>query len=507
MEPNHLVNKITNLVNKIIKYILNVIETMGIITVHIYNCVCTVIMSLSLKVKSFFQRVIKPNFQKVKRSFKEYYSIFAAIVKDCYKKAKSHAKKYGTISGLKNFIKEFKISALKNKQTLYKVMSFVAPTAAVLVMMIMVSSFSNVTLALEVKYSGEPIGYITDEQVFDKATEILSEKIEGNVAQVTTKPKYNYKLVKSDLLSDANELSEAIIRNSDEVQEGYGIYVDGKFYAASTKEESLYKALNNIKEKAKESTSADMAIFGKKTEIIKGHYFANKIYSVEKIVEILNYDILPVKTIARESVKNEIKYKTITAKDNTKLEGYKRVSVKGKNGTLEKIVETQYINGVKQNSQVISEKVIEKVVDEQIIIGTRKQPRMSINIDAKFAWPVERVAKSYVSCYYNGYGGHTGIDIAAPRGTQIYAAASGVVTKVYYTGYGYGNYFYVDIGNGIEVLYAHCSSIDVKVGQRIEMGEPIAKVGSTGNSTGPHLHFSVLLNGNYVNPAPYLGIR
>lgn len=499
--------KVKNLLINIIKYILNVCEIIGVYTVYTMNCVLTVIKSVFLRIANFFKRYVKPNVERFKKTFKECYVVLSEISSECYTKAKAHAKKYGKISGLKSFIKEFKASAFRNKQTVYKVISFVAPTIAVIAMMIMVSSFSNVTLALEVKYSNDSIGYILDEQVYNQATQIISKKVEGNADQVATKPKYNYKLVKSDLLSDADELSDAIIQNSNDVEQGYGIYVDGEFYAASKSEQLLYKALDSIKQRTIESTTADMAIFGKKTEIIKGFYLTNKISDLNEIIEILNYEVLPVESVSRESSKVEIEFKTITAKDNTKLEGYKKVNVKGKNGTLETIVETRYLNGVKQQSKVLSEKVIEKAVDEQIIIGTRKQPKMSININAKFAWPVERVAKSYVSCYYNGYGGHTGVDIAAPRGTQIYAANSGVVTKVLYTSYGYGNYFYVDIGNGMEVLYAHCSSIDVVAGQIIEMGEPIAKVGSTGNSTGPHLHFSVIANGNYVNPAPYLGIR
>lgn len=73
-------------------------------------------------------------------------------------------------------------------------------------------------------------------------------------------------------------------------------------------------------------------------------------------------------------------------------------------------------------------------------------------------------------------------------------------------GGGFGNYVMVSHGSGLVTLYAHCTSINVSTGQNVTKGQTIATVGSTGNSTGAHLHFSVLLNGTYVNPAPYLGM-
>ena len=94
---------------------------------------------------------------------------------------------------------------------------------------------------------------------------------------------------------------------------------------------------------------------------------------------------------------------------------------------------------------------------------------------------------------------HNGIDIAVPAGTPIYATADGVVGRAQWVG-GYGNYAEIDHGNGISTLYAHNSQLVVDEGQTVAKGQTVARCGSTGYSTGPHLHFEVRQNGSPVNP-------
>ena len=97
---------------------------------------------------------------------------------------------------------------------------------------------------------------------------------------------------------------------------------------------------------------------------------------------------------------------------------------------------------------------------------------------------------------------HKGIDIGASYGTSIWAAASGTVTLASWNG-GYGNCVIVSHSNGYSTLYAHMSSIAVSAGQTVSQGQVLGYVGSTGNSTGPHLHFGVLAGGTYVNPLAF----
>ena len=99
---------------------------------------------------------------------------------------------------------------------------------------------------------------------------------------------------------------------------------------------------------------------------------------------------------------------------------------------------------------------------------------------------------------------HGGIDFPVSTGSNVYAAGSGTVILVKYLNYSYGYYVMIDHGDGLSTLYAHNSSILVSVGQHVSAGQVIALSGSTGNSSGPHCHFEVRVNGNQVNPLSYL---
>lgn len=99
---------------------------------------------------------------------------------------------------------------------------------------------------------------------------------------------------------------------------------------------------------------------------------------------------------------------------------------------------------------------------------------------------------------------HTGLDVAAPTGTTIYAAASGTVSTVQSLTGSYGNYLIINHGNGVQTLYGHCNTILVSQGTTVSQGQAIATVGSTGNSTGPHLHLEIRVNGTTLNPQNYL---
>ncbi|MBE1159320.1 M23 family metallopeptidase [Dyella acidiphila] len=103
----------------------------------------------------------------------------------------------------------------------------------------------------------------------------------------------------------------------------------------------------------------------------------------------------------------------------------------------------------------------------------------------------------------NGHAFHRGIDLAAPRGTPVHAVAAGTVVKAV-RDRSYGNVVVIDHHNGYKTLYAHNDTLLVKTGQKVRSGQSIARVGSTGHATGPHLHFEIYRSGQRVNPGPYL---
>jgi murein DD-endopeptidase MepM/ murein hydrolase activator NlpD len=99
---------------------------------------------------------------------------------------------------------------------------------------------------------------------------------------------------------------------------------------------------------------------------------------------------------------------------------------------------------------------------------------------------------------------HAGIDLAGPIGTPIYATADGIITEAGWNNGGYGNLIKISHGRGIETRYGHLASIDVRPGQAVKRGQVIARMGSTGRSTGSHLHYEVRIDGRAVNPIPFM---
>ena len=141
---------------------------------------------------------------------------------------------------------------------------------------------------------------------------------------------------------------------------------------------------------------------------------------------------------------------------------------------------------------------INNIVGEEIVIS-----------DLGFAWPIPgyNVITSYFGKRNSPTAGassyHKGLDIGAPIGTPVKAAASGIVTFAGFKG-SYGYLLVISHGNGTETYYGHCSKLYASVGQNVSQGEVVAAVGNTGNSTGPHLHLEIRINGVAYNPQNYL---
>ena len=152
---------------------------------------------------------------------------------------------------------------------------------------------------------------------------------------------------------------------------------------------------------------------------------------------------------------------------------------------------------------------IKKAVNE-----LAKSQASATYVGGSFMWPLP-AANNVVTCKYGMrthpitgvYKLHTGVDLRASSGTKIYAANSGTVTTAAYsTAYGY--YVVINHGGGVATLYAHMSKMAVSKGQKVSQGAVIGYVGSTGYSTGPHLHFEIIKNGNYVDPiSQYPGFK
>lgn len=141
---------------------------------------------------------------------------------------------------------------------------------------------------------------------------------------------------------------------------------------------------------------------------------------------------------------------------------------------------------------------------DEFIKEKLKEQRATVN-GVTLHLPISEKTSTVITSRFGSRGGgyHTGLDIATSTGTPIHAVADGKVIQAGWQG-SYGNLVIIDHGNGVQTYYAHCSSIYVSVGDTVETGDTIAAVGSTGNSTGPHLHLEVRVNGEIKNPQNYL---
>ncbi|MCA1064359.1 M23 family metallopeptidase (plasmid) [Rossellomorea sp. AcN35-11] len=195
----------------------------------------------------------------------------------------------------------------------------------------------------------------------------------------------------------------------------------------------------------------------------------------------------------------EIPFKTEVIESDDLYKGETQVKQGGSNG--EKMVRYNVIkkNGTQISKDVIEENLVRKPQTKIIIKGTKVETSKETD---SFAWPT---VGGYVSSHIGPRWGkfHKGTDIARPSNHSILAVDNGTVEFAGWDNGGYGNKIIINHKNGIKTLYAHLSSIDVSVGQRVQKGSKIGVMGTTGESTGVHLHLEVRKNGKLVDPMDF----
>lgn len=218
--------------------------------------------------------------------------------------------------------------------------------------------------------------------------------------------------------------------------------------------------------------------------------------AVLNVVRVQSFlQVQVVQTLYEEGVK--IPYKTRTVYRADKYTDYQNVVTEGKEGVKNVTTAITYVDGYEVERTVIDEVITKEPITKEVEVGIK-----TIKPEG-WVWPVP-------VCHnvYQGYSsGHPGIDISSgPEpvlGKPAVAANGG---EVIYAGWYYDHGFTVKIdhGNGLVTVYAHLESLSVEVGQKVSAGQEIGKVGNTGLSNGPHLHFEVIRNGVKVNPLNYV---
>lgn len=217
--------------------------------------------------------------------------------------------------------------------------------------------------------------------------------------------------------------------------------------------------------------------------------------------------------IIRIIEKNEsTPYETEKIETSTLFKGDTRTIRNGVKGTDKVTYLATYIDGVQVSTEEIDRVTLVEPINEKIQVGTKKTSvygsGYEVITNGKFVWPVSGLYT--ITSYYGNRrsGWHTGLDISGGNasGKLVLAAESGTVELVKFSNRSYGNQVVINHGNGIKTRYAHMldGSISVSVGQKVTRGQAIGRVGNTGNSSGAHLHFEVIVNGNTVNPINYI---
>ena len=224
--------------------------------------------------------------------------------------------------------------------------------------------------------------------------------------------------------------------------------------------------------------------------------------------------LLSVKTRASAVLQEEIPFDTVYQSNRTMNEGQSNVLTEGMNGQMEVRYEIAQINGYTVEMKTLSETIIREPIDRVVENGaktltaavaattiTASRGDAGDILSGALDWPIRSTVNSPFGERSRGF--HSGIDIQAKTGDPVYSAGGGVVISANNFA-GYGNQVTIDHGNGLSTMYAHLSQIDVTVGQYVGQQYPVGLVGSTGRTTGPHLHFEVRINGSPVNPINYL---
>lgn len=217
---------------------------------------------------------------------------------------------------------------------------------------------------------------------------------------------------------------------------------------------------------------------------------------VKQQAPVLTYEV--IEKITYDKV---IEHKVEEQKSADIYEGMTETQQTGSDGLSEITARVTLQNGKKVVEEDLVTTVKEEPVTEVVLVGTKERPPTVGS--GKYIWPLKD-SFTQTSGFGSRWGRqHKGIDLAVSVGTTVYAADGGTVVEAQYSG-SYGNVVMIDHQNGQETRYAHNSKLLVKKGDKVYQGQPIAKSGNTGRSTGPHVHFEIRFNGEPRNPLNYL---
>ncbi|MBR6633720.1 MAG: peptidoglycan DD-metalloendopeptidase family protein [Clostridia bacterium] len=455
----------------------------------------------------------------------------------------------------------------RSKTSEEKAMGFkrALPTCAVLLVAVLLLTAVYVNTAkdtvFEISVDGVVVGEVSSAKTVDEALNRVNAKISSVTGEAFSFPheiSYTLKNTATASCMDTQQVYDLLYGYVDGyVIEGYGLYVDSQLIAVLDNREDITDVIETIKAEHMEITHEDESI-ANKIEIKHQEYSPEAIITKEQLTAILTAEgkdeeeeeqtysallssqttpatisleeaspefkemlesalssntndaiVLDFEVYYEETVRESVAYQTTYIEDDTYYHGQEFIQTSGRNGLADSTYKVKYINGKEASRELISQSIVRKPRTCVIKVGTKTLPEMMTESQHGGKYMINPVPTAYVSDHFgwrrlrgkSDY--HEALDLAAWVGTPIYAAASG---EVIYSGYSasYGNYIKIKHADGLITLYAHCSKLLVSSGDYVDQADEIALVGSTGNSTGYHLHFEVIKDGEKVDPELYI---
>ncbi len=477
------------------------------------------------------------------------------------------AKKHGYGRVFKEYVWVAGKSLVRHRGFLFSILNFAVPAAAVIFLVMTVRYWNSLDYGLVLSYDGQAVATIQNEKVFEQATEMVSQRMVHDTAVNDTgmkfTPTFQLSVVSPASYVSVSKVCDQIIQQSNGIiEEASGLYVDGELIGAVKSSADLRFMLQSLLNKVRGSDTTAQTAFVQDVETINGLFPTTTLMTTEAMNKLLGgtskaavvYTVkdgdtatsiakanhttiaelnkmnnnqigddlhpgdliylevaapmLGVQLIKNVTYQVPLSYKTVTVQDDSQYTDYSKVKTQGVNGVQQCVDKVYYVNGMESKRDIVSRNVVTPSVDKVVITGTKKRPRYSGAGEStgNLIWPVPSL--HMITTYFTWRWGsfHTGIDISGSGayGKTIVAADGGVVVSSGWKS-GYGNCVQISHGGGISTLYGHASKLLVTAGQRVSKGQAIARVGSTGDSTGPHCHFEVIKNGTKVNPLGYVG--
>ncbi len=399
------------------------------------------------------------------------------------------------------FIQDAVISFIEKVKSAPKLSRIIAFALAAVILIVVSVVSSGVRLTYNVKCNGAVLANVESASVYEQAIDLACKTV-GIKELKENKTSLVPVLSVGGKNDSVQTVCSIILENASDICFGYSVSLDGKNLANIENKTAVETAVNTRLASFNVEGAECESKFAKDLSITPAYFSVDTLSSDEfAVAEINKLDVI---TVANKTTILTVSYDTKTRKDTTKNAGYSKVLSKGINGESKRVETVTYLNGKVSSEPEVVEVILKYPIDEVIVVGTKNVYVTGTPQNASasgFKWPL--AIRGVITSYWGDGRGHKGIDIGVPEGTQVVAVKGGTVIEQGYRS-DYGWFVTIDHGNGIKTKYAHNKRNVVSVGQTVSAGQLIALSGNTGRSTGPHLHFEVIVGSNRVDPSIYI---